>query len=200
MQNDTSKFLVNIIPLQNIQTNVSGTNANTVMSNSIVALQQMVNTDTKAVRTNTLQSFTSNATIGVLSGLNLSNVGITSNDQPFSSTGVFSTITAGSGTFSGICYAQQFVTLSDITAKTEVREWRSPILSELGKIHPYIFNYTDKSKDIGLMAQEVEAILPQLVKEGVRGKYVNYDGVVGLLVKGVQELSARVSTLEGLRS
>jgi predicted transcriptional regulator len=81
-----------------------------------------------------------------------------------------------------------------------VREWRSPILSELGKIHPYIFNYTDKSKDIGLMAQEVEAILPQLVKEGVRGKYVNYDGVVSLLVKGVQELSARVSTLEGLRS
>jgi len=201
MQNDTSKFLVNIIPLQNIQANVSGTNANTTMSNSIVALQQMVNTDTKTVRTNILQSFTSNATIGVLSGLNLSNVGITSNDQPLTtSAGVFSTITAGSGTFSGICYAQQFVTLSDITAKTEVREWRSPILSELGKIHPYIFNYTDKSKDIGLMAQEVEAILPQLVKEGVRGKYVNYDGVVSLLVKGVQELSARVSTLEGLRS
>ena len=206
MQNDTSKFLVNIIPLQNIQTNVSGTNAITTMSNSIVALQQMVNTDTKAIRTISLQSFTSNASIGVLSGLNLSNVGITSNDQPYnvsasaSATGVFSSMTFnGSGTFSGICYAQQFVTLSDIMAKTGVREWRSPVLTDLEKIHPYIFSYGDsgnKLQDIGLMAQEVEAIWPQLVK-GDSKKYVNYDGVVALLVKAVQELGARVSTLEG---
>jgi len=207
MQNDTSKFLVNIIPLQNVQTNVSGTNATTTMSNSIVALQQMVNTDNKTIRTNSLQSFTSNATIGVLSGLNLSNVGITSNDQPYSvsattTAGVFSSMTVnGSGTFSGICYAQQFVTLSDIMAKTGVREWRSPVLADLGKIHPYIFNYGDsgnKVQDIGLMAQEVGAIWPQLVK-GDSKKYVNYDGVVALLVKALQELGARVSTLEGLR-
>jgi len=89
------------------------------------------------------------------------------------------------------------VTLSDILAKTAIREWRSPVLSDLQKIHPYIFNYTDISGvNIGLMAQEVGAVWPELIKDGVKGAYVNYDGVVGILIKAVQELGARVSTLE----
>jgi hypothetical protein len=205
MQNDTSKFLVNIIPLQNIQTNVGGTTAATTLSNSVVAIQQMVNTDTKTIRTNTIQSFTSNTSINVLSGLNLCNVGITSNGNPYTTTGfsassiTTSSITVnGSGTFSGICYAQQFVTLSDVLRKKDVREWRSSVLPDMNKLHPYIFSYDTVAHDIGLMAQEVEAVWPYLVKEGVKGKYVNYDGMVAMLVKAVQELSARVSTLEGV--
>lgn len=205
MQNDTSKFLVNIIPLQNIQTNVGGTTTATTLSNSVVAIQQMVNTDTKTIRTNTIQSFTSNTSINVLSGLNLCNVGITSNGNPYTTTGfsassiTTSSITVnGSGTFSGICYAQQFVTLSDVLRKKDVREWRSSVLPDMNKLHPYIFSYDTVAHDIGLMAQEVEAVWPQLVKEGVKGKYVNYDGMVAMLVKAVQELSARVSTLEGV--
>lgn len=205
MQNDTSKFLVNIIPLQNVQTNVGGTTAATTLSNSVVAIQQMVNTDTKTIRTNTIQSFTSNTSINVLSGLNLCNVGITSNGNPYTTTGfsassiTTSSITVnGSGTFSGICYAQQFVTLSDVLRKKDVREWRSSVLPDMNKLHPYIFSYDTVAHDIGLMAQEVEAVWPYLVKEGVKGKYVNYDGMVAMLVKAVQELSARVSTLEGV--
>ena len=204
MQNDTSKFLVNIIPLQNVQTNVSGIDDTTVLSNSVVAIQQMVNTDTNTIRTNFLQSFTSNTSINVLSPLNLCNVGITSNDNPYTTTTTdlyVSSITTssitvnGSGTFSGICYAQQFVTLSDMLRKKDVREWRSSVLPDMNKLHPYIFSY-DTGYDIGLMAQEVESVWPYLVKEGVKGKYVNYDGMVAMLVKAVQELSARVSTLE----
>jgi hypothetical protein len=201
MQNDTSQFLVNIIPLQNVQTNVSGTDDITVLTNSVTAIQQMVNTDTNTIRTNFLQSFTSNTSINVLSPLNLCNVGITSNDNPFTTTDFSASITTssitvnGSGTFSGICYAQQFVTLSDMLRKKDVREWRSSVLPDMNKLHPYIFSY-DKGYDIGLMAQEVEAVWPYLVKEGVKGKYVNYDGMVAMLVKAVQELAGRVSTLE----
>ncbi len=206
MQNDTSKFLVNIIPLQNVQTNVSGIDDTTVLSNSVVAIQQMVNTDTNTIRTNFLQSFTSNTSINVLSPLNLCNVAITSNDTPYTTTTTdllvnsitTSSITVnGSGTFSGICYAQQFVTLSDVLRKKDVREWRSSVLPDMNKLHPYIFSY-DTGYDIGLMAQEVESVWPQLVKEGVKGKYVNYDGMVAMLVKAVQELAGRVSTLEGM--
>ena len=203
MQNDTSQFLVNIIPLQNVQTNVSGTDDITALTNSVVAIQQLVNTDTNTIRTNFLQSFTSNTSIGVLSPLNLCNVGITSNDNPFTTTDFSASITTssitvnGSGTFSGICYAQQFVTLSDMLRKKDVREWRSSVLPDMNKLHPYIFSY-DKGYDIGLMAQEVEAVWPYLVKEGVKGKYVNYDGMVAMLVKAVQELAGRVSTLEGV--
>ena len=203
MQNDTSKFLVNIIPLQNVQTNVSGTDDTTVLSNSVIAIQQMVNTDTNTIRTNFLQSFTSNTSINVLSPLNLCNVGITSNDNPYTTTDFSASITTssitvnGSGTFSGICYAQQFVTLSDMLRKRDVREWRSSVLPDMNKLHPYIFSY-DTAQDIGLMAQEVEAVWPYLIKEGVKGMYVNYDGMVAMLVKAVQVLAGRVSTLEGL--
>ena len=70
-------------------------------------------------------------------------------------------------------------------------------MSDLAKIHPYIFSYGGATQDIGLMAQEVGEVWPELVKDGVKGKFVNYDGVVGILVKAVQELGARVSTLEG---
>jgi hypothetical protein len=203
MQNDTSQFLVNIIPLQNVQTNVSGTDDITTLTNSVVAIQQMVNTDTNTIRTNFLQSFTSNTSIGVLSPLNLCNVAITSNDTPYTTTDFSANITTssitvnGSGTFSGICYAQQFVTLSDVLRKKDVREWRSSVLPDMNKLHPYIFSY-DTGYDIGLMAQEVESVWPYLVKEGVKGKYVNYDGMVAMLVKAVQELAGRVSTLEGV--
>ena len=208
MQNDTSQFLVNIIPLQNVQTNVSGTDDITTLTNSVVAIQQMVNTDTNTIRTNFLQSFTSNTSIDVLSPLNLCNVGITSNDTPYTTTDFSASITTssittssitvnGSGTFSGICYAQQFVTLSDMLRKKDVREWRSSVLPDMITLHPYIFSY-DTGYDIGLMAQEVESVWPYLVKEGVKGKYVNYDGMVAMLVKAVQELAGRVSTLEGV--
>ena len=63
-------------------------------------------------------------------------------------------------------------------------------------------------KEIGLSAQEVEAILPEAVSTGgdiefasddkVTGvKGMSYEKLVPLLVKSIQELNARIKTLEG---
>lgn len=243
MQNDTSQFLVNIIPLQNIQTNVSGLDSVSVLANDVAAIKRLVHTDTNKIFTNGLASYTTGGAISVTSPIHLCNVGITSNDinvlgtgftaaaaegtltnlssilTIYPSNGITSTVmniatgstssavsvseggnltVSGSGSFGGICYATQFVTLSDMLAKTGVREWRSPVLSDLQKIRPYIFKYDGSvGEDIGLMAQEIGLIWPQLIKEGVKGSYVNYDGVVAVLLKAVQELAGRVSTLEG---
>jgi hypothetical protein len=204
MQNDTSKFVVNIIPLQNVNTSISGTNITNVLSNNVFAIQQMVNTSNNTIRANTIQSFTGNNSVNFISPINLSNVGITSNGENFSygptittSTLTVSTISGTSAIFSGTVQAQLFVTSSDILAKTSIREWRSPVLADLQKIHPYIYNYKDNTtQDIGLIAQEIETVWPQLVKDSVKGKFVNYNGMVTILLKAVQELSARVSTLE----
>ena len=50
----------------------------------------------------------------------------------------------------------------------------------------------------GLSAQEIEAILPELISEDVNGiKGMSYTSLVPLLVKSIQELSARIKTLEG---
>jgi len=240
MQNDTSQFIVNIVPLQNVQTNVSGVDRVSALANDVAAIKRLVNTDTNKIFTNTLASYTTGR-ITVVSPMNLSNVSLTSNasilgtntpsvtgsisnlssvltmyaSSDFTSTvmnigtaSINSALTvteggnlavSGSGSFGGICYATQFVTLSDMMAKTGVREWRSPVLADLQKIRPYIFKYDGvASEDIGLMAQEVGLIWPQLVKDGVKGSYVNYDGVVAMLVKAVQELAGRVSSLESL--
>lgn len=222
MQNDTTRFVANIIPLQNVNTNVGGTNPTTILSNTVVGLQQMINTDTRTVKTNFLQSYTTGSQIGVLSGLNLCNVGITSNGNSFSgvtSNLVVSSLTTSvlnassitvsqSGTFGGICYAQQFVTLSDVLAKKDVQEFTGSVLNGIHEVHPYWFSYSGQGIEnhqqrcLGLLAQEVEGVWPELVRPGYGSesgtKYVNYDGLVAVLVKAVQELSERVRFLERL--
>lgn len=204
MQNDTTRFVANIVPLQNVNTNVGGTDPTTILSNTVVGLQQMINTNTKTVKANFLQSYTTGGQIGILSGLNLCNVGITSNGSEFSGTNsnlvatslTVSSIVATSGTFSGICYAQQFVTLSDVLAKKNVRSLES-VLNGVDKIQAYRFSYSSgsASETLGLLAQEVEAIFPELVV-GSERKYINYDGLIAVLVKAVQELSEKVRVLE----
>ena len=59
------------------------------------------------------------------------------------------------------------------------------------------FDWTDGSgPSAGIIAQEVEAILPSIVS-GTSVKQVEYNGLVGLLVEAVKELSARIDVLEG---
>lgn len=51
---------------------------------------------------------------------------------------------------------------------------------------------------VGVIAQDVEKVLPELVSErsDTGTKSVNYNGLVGVLIEAVKELSARVSELE----
>ena len=54
----------------------------------------------------------------------------------------------------------------------------------------------DDSKSIGVIAQELEAILPELVLTDDEGmKSVNYAQITGLLIEAVKELSAKVDEL-----
>ena len=114
------------------------------------------------------------------------------------------TLSAPAATFSTIttdtCYAKNYVTLSDIHVKRNIREWREPILYTLSTIKPYTYMYdgddTKGSGRIGLLAQQVADIYPQCVTNGDAGTYVNYDSIVALLVGAVRELSAKVAKLE----
>ena len=55
----------------------------------------------------------------------------------------------------------------------------------------------DESKSIGVIAQELEKVLPQLVHSDDEGiKSVNYAQITGLLIEAVKELSAKVDELE----
>ena len=80
MQNTNSPYVANIVALQNVISNTSGLDVNTQLSNAVASLQTMINTTTHTVYTDFLGAFTPGNSIGILSPLNLCNVGITSND------------------------------------------------------------------------------------------------------------------------
>jgi len=214
MQNDTSGYVVNIVPLQNVQTNVSGLDPTATLTTEVAAIRRMVDTQTKRVYTNSIASFTPGGTISFVSPTSgatgtgssgaSSNIGAGATSlRVYDSNGAYALeLTSGTSSLfkvgqTGICYAQQFVTLSDVMAKRNMREWTSSVVDTLGSIHPYSFNYIGGVESIGLLAQEVEAVYPQLVRESGSTKYVNYDGMVAVLLKAVQELGERVRVLEG---
>jgi hypothetical protein len=53
----------------------------------------------------------------------------------------------------------------------------------------------DSTRKIGLIAQEVERILPEVVLDGDL-KSIAYGNIVALLIEGFKELSQRISTIE----
>ena len=79
-------------------------------------------------------------------------------------------------------------------------------IDKIKKITGYTFDRTDvEGRHTGVIAQEVEEVLPEVVSEGEDGmKSVAYGNMVGLLVeaikdqqKQIDELTARINTLEG---
>jgi hypothetical protein len=52
-------------------------------------------------------------------------------------------------------------------------------------------------KDLGVIAQEVEQVFPELVHSDANGyKRVNYVGLIAPLIEAVKELDARITALE----
>jgi hypothetical protein len=54
---------------------------------------------------------------------------------------------------------------------------------------------TDKSS-IGVIAQELEKVLPELVNNNGEHKAVNYNGMIGVLIEAIKELSQEVQELK----
>ena len=68
------------------------------------------------------------------------------------------------------------------------------------KLNPIIYTHKkNKDKNIGFLAHEVQEEFPFLVtgeKDGEETQSLNYQGLIGILVKEIQELKARVKQLE----
>jgi hypothetical protein len=99
----------------------------------------------------------------------------------------------GDITATGTVTAADFNTTSDIALKDNIQVIDSP-LSKLAQLSGYTFNWKNNDKEaVGIMAQEVEKVLPQIVATGEDGyKKVSYDSLIPLLIEAVKELSAKV--------
>ena len=89
----------------------------------------------------------------------------------------------------------------------------SDALSKVNQLRGVDFNWRAKwggQADSGVIAQEVESVLPNLVitQEGARDtdedgnsvimKHVNYNGLTGVLIEAIKELSAENTALKNL--
>jgi len=96
----------------------------------------------------------------------------------------------------GILQAQEFNALSDIRYKENIELISDP-LAKVNALRGVTFDWKDtEGVSAGIIAQEVQAVMPQLVSENEDKMAVNYNGLVGLLIEAVKELSARVEELE----
>ena len=99
------------------------------------------------------------------------------------------TNTGGDLLVSGVARATRFSTTSDERLKTNIAKIENP-LEVLSHLEGVKFNWiSDSSEDVGLIAQDVERCLPEAVVEINNVKSVNYNGIVGLLVEAVKEIS-----------
>ena len=95
----------------------------------------------------------------------------------------------------GIITAQDFDALSDISLKTNIETVNNPLLT-INDIRGVKFEWKASGKNsYGVIAQELEHVLPELVGEG-EFKTVNYNGIIGVLIEAVKGLNLKTQQLE----
>ena len=94
---------------------------------------------------------------------------------------------------------------SDERLKDEIIPISNP-LEKINSIGGYSFLWNEekqniyKGKDYGVIAQEIEKVLPELVQTRDDGyKAVKYDKVISLLIEGIKELSNEVEELKKIK-
>jgi len=97
----------------------------------------------------------------------------------------------------GTLNATDFNSLSDINYKENVETIESG-LDVISKINPVSFNWKDNgNKAYGVIAQELESILPELVNTSEEGKKsVSYMQMIAFLIKAVQEQQEEIEALK----
>jgi len=94
-----------------------------------------------------------------------------------------------SGTFGGNLYAQAFYYNSDIRYKKDLKLIDNPLV-KISELNGYSFVWKhDGKKALGVIAQEVEKVFPELVTTKADGyKSVQYGNLVAPLIEAVKEL------------
>ena len=101
------------------------------------------------------------------------------------------------GHFSGTVNAANFNTTSDATLKTNV-ETLTGSLDAVKSLRGVSYDWIESGgSEIGVIAQEVEAVLPDVVSTNDEGiKSVKYGNMVAVLIEAIKEQQLRIEALE----
>jgi hypothetical protein len=120
------------------------------------------------------------ATSGTLSGVNVSSTKINFNP----STGTLS--------------ATIFTSLSDRTQKTNIRpvENATNLVSQMNGVY-YDWVDSHNAGSVGVIAQEIEKVLPEVVTTNNDGlKSVSYGNIVGVLIEAIKEQQNEINNIK----
>jgi hypothetical protein len=101
------------------------------------------------------------------------------------------------GYFSGTVNAANFNTTSDATLKTNV-ETLTGSLDAVKALRGVSFDWIENgNSEVGVIAQEVEAVVPDVVSTDDQGiKSVKYGNLVGVLIEAIKEQQAQIDELK----
>jgi hypothetical protein len=152
--------------------------------------------------TNNLASKAATGT-NMIAGNGLTGGGTLASDRTFNVGGGNGITVSADGIAMSGSYTGDFTATGDVTAYSDESLKRNiqVIDGALGKVEN-ISGYTwnriaDDSRATGVVAQELEAVLPEAVHTDATGlKSVAYGNITGLLIEAVKELSAQVAELK----
>jgi hypothetical protein len=135
-------------------------------------------------------------TIGIDSGTMFSTVDNTSGQFKWYGGTTLAATLSGAGAFTAVGNVTAF---SDRRVKTNIKTIDNALAKVLC-LRGVTYNRTDledKSEQIGVIAQEVKEILPQVVQENEDGHYsVAYGNIVGVLIEAIKEQQAQIEELK----
>ena len=131
-----------------------------------------------------------NIDLSQLDSLSLINLTVSNNTN-------LNNLIVGSVVSSGIVTAVDFNSTSDKKLKYNV-ETVENALDTVNSLRGVSFNWKENDrKSYGVIAQELEEFLPDLVSDG-EIKTVNYNGIIGVLIEAVKELKKEIEYLKNL--
>lgn len=108
-------------------------------------------------------------------------------------------IDVGAFTFNpstGQCNATDFNSTSDVNLKDNIKTINSP-LDKINQLRGVNFNWKNNGNyAMGVVAQEVESVIPEVVNETNGTKGVNYGAMVGLLIEVVKDQQKQIDELK----
>jgi hypothetical protein len=184
--------------------------ANTGVTSNVAGTGISVSGATGAVTiTNTgVTSAVAGTGVGVSAGTGAVTISIgqavaTSSNVQFNSLGVGMAASATTGRIDAtndiVAYSS-----SDKRFKDNIKPIENP-LEKISKISGNTFDWKEENKiehgyegnDVGVIAQEIEAVLPQLVQTRESGyKAVKYDKLVALLIEGIKEQQIQINDMK----
>lgn len=105
--------------------------------------------------------------------------------------------------YSGVNYnklkAQQYIKMSDSTIKIDINPIRNGLntILKLNSFSYYLKDDSTKTMDFGLIAQEVQEVLPSIVSQTSKGILgIDYDALIPFLIEAIKEQQQIIDSLK----